>query len=350
MNIEPLELRSGVPLFKQVAARIKRFIQSSDFQKGDRIPTPTQLGKKLKVNELTVRRGIKLLIDGDILYTIKGKGTFITEKAVNKTILWLFGVDEIEGLSNYEKELFSKGRRMLEEHGYSVECRWAPESGGGRIKRLCDRVAVSAYCGAVVCACTENNPLKMFIRKNGLPHICFDDTGSHPCSISVDMAEGYRHAFEFMANKGHKEVSVICRRPREISHQDTIDQLTALTPRMRPIKLDVFSIFLERSLEYVGYEVTRELISNTRLGSALVIADDQLSRGVSRAILSAGEACSDIVVINRESRPLPLGLPVTYIGVGSDEMVKAGISLLLKQLGTPDIDVPEELEYRFQVA
>ncbi len=349
MNMEPLELRSGIPLFKQVASRIKKFVRSGDFKGGDRIPTPVELGKKLKVNELTVRRGIRLLIESGFLYTIKGKGTFVTPKAVEKTVLWVFGLDEFEGIGTYDKEIFQKGRDMLLEAGYEVEICRLPADDKFRIKKIHDRIAVSPCDGYVFSSCESDHPLCSFVRKSGGAYTGFGDSSFDRNWISTDIADGFRQSFQYLERKGHTDVTVVCRRSRESSHAETVELLKTYLPAGSAMKLNAVSIFLTGSLEYVGYEVARELLANSKVERGLVVADDQLARGVSRAILSNGFKCNDFVVISSETNAFPLGLPVTYVGPDAGDVAKAGIDMLLKHmLGTSNSGLDFKPEYRFR--
>ena len=74
-----LDLRSGVPVYRQLMDQVRAGIASGALATGDQLPTVRQLAVDLAINPNTVLRAYRELELGGLLETQQGTGTFITE-------------------------------------------------------------------------------------------------------------------------------------------------------------------------------------------------------------------------------------------------------------------------------
>src|SRR5262249_41740588 len=79
-----LDLRSGVPVYRQLIDQVRAGIASLALQAGDQLPTVRQLAVDLAINPNTVLRAYRELELGGLLETQQGTGTFITQKKVKQ--------------------------------------------------------------------------------------------------------------------------------------------------------------------------------------------------------------------------------------------------------------------------
>ncbi len=77
-----LDLRSGVPVYRQIIDQILGAIASSRVSGGDQLPTVRQLAVDLSINPNTVVRAYRELEIRGVLTTQQGIGTFITAQNV----------------------------------------------------------------------------------------------------------------------------------------------------------------------------------------------------------------------------------------------------------------------------
>jgi GntR family transcriptional regulator len=77
-----LDLRSGVPVYRQIIDQVRAGVASGALKAGNQLPTVRQLAVDLTVNPNTVLRAYRELELGGLLETQQGTGTFITEKKV----------------------------------------------------------------------------------------------------------------------------------------------------------------------------------------------------------------------------------------------------------------------------
>ena len=77
-----LDLKSGVPVYRQLIDQVLVAIASGQLNAGDQLPTVRQLAVDLSINPNTVMRAYKELEIRGMLTTQQGTGTFITGKKV----------------------------------------------------------------------------------------------------------------------------------------------------------------------------------------------------------------------------------------------------------------------------
>jgi GntR family transcriptional regulator len=79
-----LDLKSGVPVYRQLIDQVLVAVASSALAPGDQLPTVRQLAVDLSINPNTVVRAYKELEIRGMLTTQQGTGTFITSKKVKQ--------------------------------------------------------------------------------------------------------------------------------------------------------------------------------------------------------------------------------------------------------------------------
>jgi GntR family transcriptional regulator len=79
-----LDLRSGVPVYRQIIDQVLGGISAGSLKPGDQLPTVRQLAVDLAINPNTVVRAYRELEIREVLATQQGTGTFITDKKAEK--------------------------------------------------------------------------------------------------------------------------------------------------------------------------------------------------------------------------------------------------------------------------
>jgi GntR family transcriptional regulator len=79
-----LDLRSGVPVYRQLIDQVLVAIASGTLANGDQLPTVRQLAVDLSINPNTVVRAYKELEIRGVLETQQGTGTFISAKKIKQ--------------------------------------------------------------------------------------------------------------------------------------------------------------------------------------------------------------------------------------------------------------------------
>ena len=75
-----IDLKSGVPFYRQVIEQVKFGIARGTLEPGDRLPTVRQLAVDLSINPNTVVRAYRELEIEKVLTTQQGSGTFVSDR------------------------------------------------------------------------------------------------------------------------------------------------------------------------------------------------------------------------------------------------------------------------------
>jgi GntR family transcriptional regulator len=82
-----LDLRSGVPVYRQIIDQVLGGIAAGKLKAGDQLPTVRQLAVDLAINPNTVVRAYRELEIRGVLATQQGTGTFVTDQKPEKNEL-----------------------------------------------------------------------------------------------------------------------------------------------------------------------------------------------------------------------------------------------------------------------
>jgi len=77
-----LDVKSGVPFYRQVIDRVRSAIATGELEAGDRLPTVRQLAVELSINPNTVSRAYTELELTGLVETQMGSGTFVGQVPV----------------------------------------------------------------------------------------------------------------------------------------------------------------------------------------------------------------------------------------------------------------------------
>jgi GntR family transcriptional regulator len=76
---EDIDPRSPVPLYEQIAARVRVGVAAGDINPGDVLPSVRELSKQLRVNPATVAQAYRQLEMDGFVEMRRGAGTFVRE-------------------------------------------------------------------------------------------------------------------------------------------------------------------------------------------------------------------------------------------------------------------------------
>ncbi|MBO7218019.1 MAG: GntR family transcriptional regulator [Clostridia bacterium] len=103
-----LDYRSRVPIYDQIVNGIIKLRTLGVLKADDKLPSVRQLASELRVNPNTVQKAYAILEGEKIIYSISGKGSFISGDA-----------DAENSILNAAKEEFKKAVLSAAERGIS---------------------------------------------------------------------------------------------------------------------------------------------------------------------------------------------------------------------------------------
>lgn len=77
-RIDPL---GPLPPYRQIAAILRRRIESGQYPPDTRIPTESELVDAFEVARTTARRAIAVLREEGLIYTVPQRGSYVTRKS-----------------------------------------------------------------------------------------------------------------------------------------------------------------------------------------------------------------------------------------------------------------------------
>ena len=96
------------PAYETIATKITELIISADLKPGDRLPTEHELSEQLGVSRTVIREAIKVLVARGQVYTRRGSGLYVADKASSFATMMLGSltpVDPTQVISLYEFRL-----------------------------------------------------------------------------------------------------------------------------------------------------------------------------------------------------------------------------------------------------
>ncbi len=76
----------NVPLFRQLSQLLASRIEQGLYEPGDQLPSENELIREFSVSRITVRNAMKDLIQKGRVYSIQGKGTFVSEPLITNVL------------------------------------------------------------------------------------------------------------------------------------------------------------------------------------------------------------------------------------------------------------------------
>jgi len=72
--------QSKEPIYRQIYAQIKKQILTNELQMGQSLPSMRQLAKDLDISVITTKRAYEELEKNGFIYSVVGKGSFVSEQ------------------------------------------------------------------------------------------------------------------------------------------------------------------------------------------------------------------------------------------------------------------------------
>ena len=114
-----IDLMSRVPVYEQIVNQTERFILLGVLQPGDKMPSVRQLSAELSINPNTIQKAFTELDRRGIIFSVGGRGTFVTEMAAKA--LAVSRRDRLEGIRSQIEEFAMAGIGLEELKQYIGE-------------------------------------------------------------------------------------------------------------------------------------------------------------------------------------------------------------------------------------
>jgi len=82
----PVSRQEGVALWRQIATRLQRDIDTGIYPPGGRLPTEAEFSQQFRVNRHTVRRALEELARGGLVRVEQGRGSFVADDVLEYAV------------------------------------------------------------------------------------------------------------------------------------------------------------------------------------------------------------------------------------------------------------------------
>lgn len=101
-SFAPLSATSSQPLYLQIKTALAQRIQDGDYQAHERLPSESELMKAFGVSRITVRQALRDLHSEGLVFSVQGKGTFVSKPKAAQNVQRLQGFGEAMAPLGYE--------------------------------------------------------------------------------------------------------------------------------------------------------------------------------------------------------------------------------------------------------
>ena len=109
-----LNYKSGVPICDQIVNGFVRMKALRLVESGEQLPSVRALAVELGVNPNTIQKAYQILESSSIIYSVKGKGSFISEDAAADTAVIMSAKRDFRAAVSAAAELGLKEKELLE--------------------------------------------------------------------------------------------------------------------------------------------------------------------------------------------------------------------------------------------
>ena len=77
-DILSIDYKNIESIHRQIEFQIENYILQGILKENEQLPSIRKLSKEISVNKNTIQKSYKNLIEKNIIYSVKGKGTFVS--------------------------------------------------------------------------------------------------------------------------------------------------------------------------------------------------------------------------------------------------------------------------------
>ena len=343
-----IDKESPIPLYIQVKEYIRDRILSGELKPLERIPSDEDYAKSLGVSPTTLEYALQELSKEDLVFRIKRKGTFVSDKITNidsKSSPLCVGVvvPDIKDpmvadvLMGIETEITEKGYNLIYVNSY-----WNYDKELSLIRQLLNRGVKGLIIYPTDEMCARSDISSKYLKRIKIPVVMVDRCpyGINSNFVTSKNRDGAYEAVDYLIKQGHRNIAHITTK---YSMTTTVKErfegyMSALLDNGIEVKEGL--IFRELS----GYgkkdhnkniELIREFLRANRDITAIFTINDPIAYEVYMAIKEEGlEIPEDISVVGFDDSQIALFLypSLTTVYQEKSGMGKKAAELLIESI------------------
>ncbi|MFA5093732.1 MAG: GntR family transcriptional regulator [Candidatus Omnitrophota bacterium] len=331
--------------YQQFADIIREQINRGRYKPGEYIPSERQLSKEFKLNRMTVRKGMAMLIEEGLLQPFRGRGTFVTgypqagKKVRSRDIGYVFIKDFNFPLSKnpYYTEILEGAEAEASKLDYKFFL-MSVDYDESKLRDLASRIINDKLGGAVFVGKLDEKVEEIItsLAKRKIPVVAIDKYVPYNgvSAVLTDNFKGAYEAVDHLASLGHRDIGFITGPG---TNQAVRERAEGFDKAVRDHKLKVREEFRVESDLHIhgGYLAMKKILSGRRYPTAVFAINDEAAIGAMRAIHEKGlKVPKDISLVGFDdiewaSHTMP-GL--TTIKIYKKEIGAAAVKKLAEQI------------------
>ncbi|MFA5148342.1 MAG: GntR family transcriptional regulator [Candidatus Omnitrophota bacterium] len=334
--------------YQQFADIIREQINRGRYKPGEYIPSERQLSKDFKLNRMTVRKGMAMLIEEGLLQPFRGRGTFVTGYPAAKRaggpprpkdIGYVFIKDFNFPLSKnpYYTEILEGAEAEASKLDYKFFL-MSVDYDESKLRDLASRIISDKIGGAVFVGRLDDKVEDIItsLAKRKIPVVVIDRyvPYSGVSAVLTDNAKGAYDAVNYLYSLGHREMGFITGPGSNQAVQERID---GFEKAVRELKLKVRDEFRAESDLHIhgGYLAMKKILGARKHPTAVFAINDEAAIGAMRAIHEKGlKIPKDISLVGFDdiewaSHTMPA---LTTIKIYKKEIGAAAVKKLTEQI------------------
>jgi len=300
------------PLYKKISEDLRNRIISGEYKNDDSLPSERELSEMFKVERMTVRRALELLVKDGLIIKQAGYGSRVVYTYDDETpnmltannIAFILPADNLHKISEpLMASLFYCIETECRKCGFSLFV-IGGETGNGDIPYLIQQRKIKA---AMWVSQVNESVIRQALLY-GIPSIALVNHLRECTSILIDNFDGAVNAIEHLLSLGHKKIAYISGIPFYSSSAE----------RRRGYEQALVNHGIKPSEDLIaegnwtfesGHEAMRKLLEGER-PTAVFAANDVMALGAIKAIVDVG-----------------LSVPEDLSVVGFDDVEQAGYAI-----------------------
>ncbi|MGC8716503.1 MAG: substrate-binding domain-containing protein [bacterium] len=343
-----IERESPIPLYIQVKEYLKDKILSGELKPLERIPSTEDYAKSLGVSPTTLEYALQELSKEDLVFRIKRKGTFVSDKITNidyKSSPLCVGVviPDIKDpmvadvLMGIETEITEKGYNLI-----YVNSHWDFDKEVLLIKQFLNRGIKGLIVYPTDEMCAKSETACRYLKELSLPLVMVDrcPSGMNSNFVTSKNRDGAYEAVDYLIRQGHKNIAHITTK---YSMTTTVkERFEGYISALLDNGIEVKERLIFRGLSGYGkkdhnknIELIREFLRANRDTTAIFTVNDPIAYEVYMAIKKEGlEIPEDISVVGFDDSQIALFLypSLTTIYQEKSRMGKKAAELLIESI------------------
>lgn len=312
-------------------------INCGEFLPNEKIPSESELSKLLDVSNITVRKALSDLVNENMIYREKGKGSFVSDdagkKSSNHLVCIILATQDFNDSSHLA--IIRGAQNRLAENGYALIVEWACDDIQAQHK-VVQNLIERKVDGLLIYPFEPDNELELYskIEQNGLPYVLLDRyTNKHQsCFVGCNNYGGTYEATNYLLGQKHTKIQFISYNIHLSSEQERFHGFCDAMQEAG-LQIDPNNYLIEKDLDY------KRLVESIRRHeiTALFCCNDKIAIKMMNQLLALGvQIPNDVSVMGFDDETIVQTAPVglSTVKQSFETLGSYGADLLLRHINT----------------